>query len=195
MRPRKERPPRRKGPSSWPLRPIAVCAAHAAARAGSAKTGAVRSVGKKPGAMRVAGDAVPRPLFGDGAGELHDAALGRAIGAESGNARCDCSEAMLTMRPQPRCAIARRQQLRQPKRRAQVNREMAIEFLGRDILEGLPQIDAGGVDQNIDVRRDPARGFYRAVRSVRLLRGRAATVAGIDAVGAAARAAASASSA
>lgn len=37
--------------SSWPLRPMQVCAASRAARSASAKTGAVSGMGKKPGAI------------------------------------------------------------------------------------------------------------------------------------------------
>ena len=88
--------------SGSPLRPIIVCAAAAAARAGSARTGAVRAVLKNPGAIAL--HVMPCADQASAMARVSCASppLLAPYGALSGNALADCSEVTLTMRPNAR---------------------------------------------------------------------------------------------
>ena len=54
------------------------------------------------------------------------------------------------MRPQPRARHRRRERLGQQEGRAQMQRHVLVEGLCRHVREGLAQVDAGGVDENVD---------------------------------------------
>jgi hypothetical protein len=98
-----------------------VCAALRAARSGSAKTAAVSSVSEETRADGVGGDAVARPGLGHGAGQLRrPRPWMRHRRCRPGKARCDCSEAKFTIRPQPFSFIAGTMCCAEEKRHGQV---------------------------------------------------------------------------
>src|SRR6266516_2188352 len=75
-------------------------------RAVSLTTGAVSSVAKKPGAIALAFTPCRDHASACARVSWAIAPFDAPYGAQSANARTDCSEAMLMMRPQPRAIIA-----------------------------------------------------------------------------------------
>ena len=137
--------------SGFAQRPAGVRASTHAVNALSLRSAVLSSVAKVAGGKRIDGHAVAAQLRRHRAGQAMESGLGGHIGVDGGAARMAATDPVLMMRPNFRGSMRRAASLRQAKAGAEIDADNAVEIRIFPFDQGLAVLDAGIVDQDVEL--------------------------------------------